>query len=370
MSRAWRTRALVLTAAAVFSWGVISLFNRQFASGELYPPFSSMRTDQLGTKLLFDSLGKLPAIAVERNFLPMELARKDGATWILLALPPLEVSRNGALFLKPMERIASRGNRVVLAMRVDADSKRPMQEDLDQMEPPPARGSKQKSKPEPPIESPIRTLWKVRLTIDPDVKNPHPLWFGQADGWRTIDQVGPKVLAIERDFGKGSVVLMAESSEFANESTVAMDRLRQVAGVIGPYRRIVFDEQHLGIAESGSVVAMARQFHLTGLAIGLALCAALFIWKNSSSFPPLGPVLSGERFSGRTSQAGLLTLLKRHIPAAELAAVCWREWLSTNRREATPERQKQAEAILAGASARPVEATREIQALVHAKGEL
>jgi hypothetical protein len=62
--------------------------------------------------------------------------------------------------------------------------------------------------------------------------------------------------------------------------------------------------------------------------------------------------------------------LKRHIPPTELAAVCWREWLGANRREATPQRRKQAETILADAAGRPVEATREIQALLHAKGEL
>jgi len=178
------------------------------------------------------------------------------------------------------------------------------------------------------------------------------------------------VLAIERDFGKGSVVLLAESMDFSNRSTAATLRLRQVSGALGPYRRIVFDENHLGVAESGSVVGMARQFRLTGLAVGLALAAALFLWRNSTSFPPPAAARAGERLSGRTSQAGLLTLLKRHIPPAELAAVCWREWLSTNGHQAPPERRKRAEAILAASARRPLEATREIQALLHAKGKL
>jgi hypothetical protein len=281
----------------------------------------------------------------------------------------MQVCWNDAAFLRPVARIASRGNRVVVAMRIDPDD-RPKQADLDRQDPPKSRNAKPKSKPEPPLESPLKLLWKVSLQIDSGRKNPHPLSFGQAEGWRVRDKIDAKILAIERDFGKGSVVLLAESEDFSNQSTVSMVRLRQVAGAIGPYARIVFDEEHLGIAESGSVVGMARQFHLTGLALGLALCAALFIWRNASGFPPPAAVRSLERFSGRTSQAGLLTLLKRHIPPAELAAVCWREWLAANRHEITPERRTQAEAIAARSAARPVEATREIQALLHAKGEL
>ena len=213
-------------------------------------------------------------------------------------------------------------------------------------------------------------MWKVSLILDSDKTHPHPLYFGQADGWRVRDKAGGRILAVERDFGQGSVVLMAESADFTNESAVALDRLEQVSGAIGPYRRIVFDEEHLGLAKSGSVVEMARQFRLMGVALGLGLCAALFIWKNAAAFPPPAPTGAIERFSGRTAQAGLLTLLKRHIPPAELAAVCWREWLGANRREATPERREQAEAILAGAAGDPLEATREIEALLHAKGEL
>ena len=370
MKRAWRSWALALVAGAVFFWGVIILFNRQFASGELYPEFSSLRTDPHGAKLLYDSLGKLPGVTVERNFLPFEFLPRDGAALILLAMNPMQVCWNGDLVLKPVERIASRGNRVVLAMRIDPENTRPPQEDFDRSEPPQTRNAKKNPAPALPAEPPIKTLWKVSFKIDSDAKSPHPLYFGQAEGWRVREQAGAKLLAVERDFGKGSVVLLAESADFANESTVSMGRLPQVAAAIGPYRRIVFDEEHLGIAESGSVVGMARQFRLTGLAIGLALCAALFIWRNASGFPPPAAARPGERLSGRTSEAGLLTLLKRHIPPGELAAVCWREWLGANRHQVTQERRQQAEDTAARLAGRPVEATREIQALLHAKGEL
>jgi hypothetical protein len=353
--------------AAAFFWSVINLFQRRFASGELYPEFSTMRTDRAGAKLLYDSLGKLTGITVERNFLPMDFLPHDGVTLVLLGVHPMRVNWNDGLLLRSVERVAGRGNRVVLAMHLDLEKSRVKQEEFERREEPKSRGSRKQSKTE---QAPLSIMWKVRIAFDPDEKHAHRLYFAEAGEWKIRDQAGTRILAIERDFDKGSVVLMTESGDFINASAVGLNRLRQVAGALGAYRRIVFDEQHLGIAESGSVVGMARQFRLMGLALGLAICAALFIWRNASSFPPPASTAAIERFSGRTSHAGLLTLLKRHIPSAELAGICWREWLSTNRHQLAPEIRERAEAIVTGSAGRPVEATREIQALLHAKGEL
>lgn len=360
----WKSWTIAALLAMAFLWGVISLFNRQFAAGELYPQFSTMRTDRMGTRLLYDSLSKLPGITVERNLLPMEFLPRDGITLVMLGLDPVKVNWNDGLLLQSVDKIAGRGNRVVLAMYIDPEDDRVKQEDLDRRETMQANGKKKSEAP------PLGSMWKVRLKLDADPKSRHPLFFERADGWRVRDTAGTKILAIEQDSGKGSVLLMAESTEFTNGSAVQLDRLADISGALGPNRQIVFDEQHLGIAESGSIVGMARQFRLMGLALGLALCAALFIWKNAAGFPPPQPSRAVDRFSGRTSHAGLVTLLKRHVPPSELAAVCWKEWLSTNRSQATPEVRQRAEAILAGAAGRPVEATRQIQTLLGAKGEL
>jgi hypothetical protein len=182
--------------------------------------------------------------------------------------------------------------------------------------------------------------------------------------------VGPKTLAIEKDFGKGSIALFVESDDFNNQSSVAGDRFPRVSSALGPYRHIVFDEQHLGIAEGGSVMEMARRFRLTGLVLGLLLVASLVLWRNAAGFPPPAAVATAGRLTGRTSQAGLVTLLRRHIPARELAAACWQEWLNGNRGQASPERLERAAEIVGNHAGRPLDAAREITALLHAKGEL
>jgi hypothetical protein len=369
MIRGLRPWVLVLVVAALFVGGVIVLFDQQFAAGNVYPEYSSMRTDRMGARLLYDSLGRMPGMTVERNFSPFAFLPVDGVTLLLLAYDPLEANWGEVPFRRPVEAIAARGNRVVVAMRQRPYTSLTPEDFVN----PPDQGSmnikKKKSENEPPPDPPIHKYWKVKFAFKPVKGNEHPLYFEEAGGWTVLDRAGDRTLAIEKNFGKGSVMLLAESSDFNNDSVVKMERLRQVSLAVGSYHRVIFDEQHLGIEESGTVVGMARRFRLTGLAIGLGLVAALFIWRNASSFPPPAAVRYTDRFSGRTSHAGLLTLLKRHIPQADLAAVCWREWLSVNRREVTPERLKKATGIVDRPGA-PLEKAREIQTVLLSKGEL
>jgi hypothetical protein len=366
MSRSARL-ALVVLVAGGFGWGVVGLFNRQFASGEVYPAFSSMRTDGMGTKLLYESLGKVPGVSVDRNFAPLQLLPRDGVAVLLLGMNPVGVNWNEGLLLQAAEAAARRGDRIVIAMYVDPEKQRLTQSDFERRPEPIGAGRKQPAKNETP---PIRSMWGVALQFDAEAGAGHGLSFREFSGWKVLARGDAGVLTIEREFGKGSVVLTGESADFTNGAAVELRGLPQVVEAVGEHRQVVFDEQHLGIAESGSIVGMARRFRLMGLALGLALCAALFIWKNASSFPPPTAAPASDRWSGRTSHAGLLTLLRRHIAPAELVAVCWREWLVTNGSALGPEIRSRVEAVVAESAARPVEAAREIQTLLRAKGRL
>ena len=367
--RGMRPWMLMTMVAAIFVGGVIVMFNQQFAAGNVYPEYSSLRSDRMGSKLLYDSLARLPGITVERNYTPFQFLPRNGVTLLLLAYDPVQANWADLPFIRPVEAVAARGNRVVVTMQ-----QRPYTT-LSQanFEQPPDQGplniKKKKAKDEPPPDPPIHQKWKVKFAYKQEKGNEHPLYFAEADGWTVTDRSGDRILAIEKSFGQGSIVLMAESAGFDNDSVVSLDGMDRIASALGSYHRVIFDEQHFGIEESGTIVGMARRFGLSGLAIGLGLVAALFIWRNASSFPPPAAVRAPDRFSGRTSHAGLLTLLRRHIPQADVAAVAWRQWLSVNRHEVTPERLKKATEISERPGA-PLEKAREIQIVLQAKGEL
>lgn len=344
---------VALALAAAFAWAALRLLGVQFATGDFYPEYSSLRTDPLGTKLLYDSLAALPGITVSRGYVPLAFYEGNASTVLLLGVRPPAL--DDAEFLATVEKTASRGNRVVVALSF------PRNGDLDEdagpapKAAPSTKGSKEKS--------PLETTWHVRLRTEK-----HQIYLDAGGEWTRMDPM-PALSAIERTFGKGNVVLYAASSPFSNEAMVLGEILEAVTAAIGPSTNICFDETHLGIAESGSVIGLARRYRLMGLAFGLALCAALAIWKHSSPFPPPATVSQQERMIGRTSFSGLATLLARHVPPRELASVCWQAWLKSNRNQLPPERVQRAAAIARDPLLNPLDAVREIQTTIRAKGE-
>ena len=106
-----RSRLLIVLLAAGFAWGVIYLLSLQFESGEVYPEYSSLRADPLGSKLLFDTLARVPGVAVSRNFTALsELA--PGTTVLLLGWRPAGLAEDAEI----LRETAGRGVRVVAAM--------------------------------------------------------------------------------------------------------------------------------------------------------------------------------------------------------------------------------------------------------------
>jgi hypothetical protein len=345
---------VALALAAAFAWTALRLLGVQFATGDFYPEYSSLRTDPLGAKLLYDSLAALPGIAVTRGYVPLAFYQGDASTVLLLGLRPLEL--DDAEFLTTLEKTARRGNRVVVALTL------PRNDDFDEDTGPakntaPSRtGSKEKSL--------LETTWHIRLR-----RENHRISFDAAEGWTPV-RPSATPSAIERTFGKGAIAVYATSSPFSNEAMVIGGILEAVTAAIGPNTSIYFDETHLGIGESGSVIGLVRRYRLMGLAFGLALCAALSIWKHSSPFPPPHTASQQERMIGRTSFSGLATLLCRHVPPRELASLCWHAWLKSNRNQLPPERVQRAEAIARDPALNPLAAVREIQTAIRAKGAL
>jgi hypothetical protein len=347
-----KTGSIVLLAvlAAVFAGCVLYLFNRRFSSGDAYPAYSSLRGDPAGAKLIFESLSRLPGVSVARSYLPFDRVPDRDSTFLLLGMDPHSFAMEDDSDAHTLEEFARRGNRLVIAMGE-------------------ATGR------EPPRPAPLEKRWGVRSGLDFDKQGHGNPYFAEAKGWQTLEGNGARPVVVARAFGKGSMVLVAEGRLFSNQSVAETKQTALLTRIIvqnkpGPHTRIVFDETHFGIVESGSVVALARRFRLHGLALGLTIVAMLFIWKNASSFPPVSSAPEEEKVFGRTSVAGLVTLLQRHIAPNRLASACWQEWLKTHARDIASTRRAQAEAVLRNEASRPIEALREIQSIVRTKGAI
>src|SRR5579859_2884249 len=108
--------AILLIVSLAFGWGLIELYQLRFVSGDIYPVYSSLRSDPLGSEALFDSLAELPGYSTRRNFRELDRLRDTNATILWLGEDPFTFALNADEDLKQIEDIASRGVRLVFVM--------------------------------------------------------------------------------------------------------------------------------------------------------------------------------------------------------------------------------------------------------------
>jgi hypothetical protein len=304
------TAILMMVLAAGFLLGIWKLYELRFSAGDIYPQYSSLRADPLGTKALYESLRRIPDTSAARNYLALASVPKVKATVLFLGENPLLFEAKPEDEIKEYEALAASGARVVIAMR------------------PVSRVREEAEKPrEQPV---IEKRWGIHFDY---ITRPSK----QAE-----EEVGanPKVTAlnfraegkvlhrVERPFGAGAIVLLASCYPLSNEALARERDTTAIAWALGSNRQVVFDEHHLGLTESGGIVTLARKYHLEGLAAMLLVLLGLFLWKNSTSLLPPRLESGGEEDSvaAKDANSGLANLLRRNIPAQVLMKTCLEEW--------------------------------------------
>ncbi len=396
---------LRLTALAVivaFGFGVVRLMLMRFESGDVYSPYSSLRTDPLGVRAFYESLEQLDGVSVRRNYKPLKkLTRDDGDTLFYLgvdtgAMPdeldtvtsqPFEKRKTAA---KAIHEFASGGGRVILSFTPDAG----LTESLDAMdelfgisdddddddndaEPKNEDEDKDKDKGEDEDEDkdddedkgdddeefpdwgdePYSRYSDLGISIgrrdDDDWRELHgspavgtneisinwpevpwrgSLYFtGLSEDWKVIYQQADEPVIVERAIGSGSIVICADSFFLSNEAMIGEStRNPQLLAWLAGRTSIIFDETHLGVANTESISSLAREFGLANLLFVLLAIGALYVWKSSVSLLPRDPEhaerFGGSEIAGRSSALGLHNLLRKCIPTRKLLGECLARW--------------------------------------------
>ena len=400
---------VLLVCVLTFGYGLFQLFKLRFDVGDVYPPYSSLRADPLGTKALYESLDRLPEISPRRHFQPFtKITDLRETTYLYLAEPSADHDPTERESAQQLEQLVSDRGRVVFTFKPDLsdpklaraneDPLKPDDKDAKKIEPgkEPADKSKDTAKPARKKEASVddeelkqaelislNERWGLDLGFSalpagPDGKpqaataerrttNALPATLSWHSGlyfkdlvpaWRVLYERDGHPVLIERAFGQGTIVMATDSYFVSNESLRQERHAALLAWLIGPSRVVIFDEAHLGVMEDPGLATLARKYRLHGLFTALLLLAALYIWKSAVSFiPPLdlepesdGPV------AGKDSAAGFINLLRRNIPADELLNVClveWRKSFKTNPPRSAA-RLSQVESIVRDQQALPV----------------
>lgn len=362
--------------ACAFGFGIHLLLSERFYRGDSYPPYSTFRSDPLGARALYLALERVPGIKARRNFTRLSrLPKEAGRTYFFLGADKMWQAPAPGPELAELEKLAREGNRLVIALYLppvateEADS--PGKDNPDKV---PRKG------PEP--SEPTLADWGLSLSRIPAGENrvkgtlkamrveeetglPDSITLRsnicfKADErfWKTLYAVEGRPVVMERIFGKGSLVLLADSYPAGNSSLKEERQPGLLLRLLGGNRVAVFDETHLGVFERPGIITLMDKFGLTPFLAALVLLAGLCVWRNAVPLVPSHRAESNDACGapeGRDAVGGLVTLLRRNVPTAGLLDVCLAEWTKSFSREfrGDPGTLEELRAVAAGEAGKP-----------------
>lgn len=447
-----------LLIAAVFVFGLVRLFELRFEQGDVYPPYSTLRTDPLGASVLYEGLEQVPGVTPERYFEQI-FKSDDGREHDLFVLgtEPGTATYLSRTEYDTLQRFVFNGGRVVIAYypqvtqswasryastnepddgdtdykksrrhhkkmvsKTDADDSETNSTDnaeslastnaitatndvavgqgKQSAKPRHTRSSRRADKvPEDDGDqedfkaemlkkyADLEKEWgfgfeyvDLKTNVDGDFIFPEAALVAHdvelparltvhtslcftnlTNGWAAIYQRDKKTpVVIERKFGAGSVVLVADSYPFSNEAMFKARSSPLIAWMLGNGHDVIFDEAHLGIVEQPGMATLMRRYQLHGLIFSLLVVAGLFVWKNSISLVPPhddAKADAGLVVAGRDSASGFVNLMRRSVAPSEVINVCFAEWKKSRARAAavSPAQRHEVDLLIQQQSALP-----------------
>jgi hypothetical protein len=322
---------ILLGALAVgLAAGVVEISRFRVVGEPQFPPYSSLRTQRDGTKVLADSLALLPGFMVERGLSPVAALDALPARLIVFAGIEAQTWRDwDEADVAALDRAIRSGGRVVFAFRPSAivwsaavgqrcAASRTWQVDL-AMATNPATDSEGSVRavraPVAPEALPRELEWKDSFVFVPD----------RDAGWHTVFTRGGEPVILERTIGRGTIVLVADATGLTNGALAERRETRLLAWLVGDRRQIYIDETHLGLDDRPGIAALARRYGLTSAFVLTVVAAALFVWRRWALFVAT-PSDSATPILEYGPTAGLENLLRRALKPRDLAGVCLREW--------------------------------------------
>jgi len=289
-----------LTALIILlAWGLEQVVVSPLETGAAYPEYSSLRSDPLGALALYESLGKV--LKVERLYKSrMRADPGPGTTIFVLGVEPVAWAKLKSDTLKQYEELTGKGARLVIAFL-------PVSEPW-----------------KDPEARPVESRWHIRFTYKDlhvghgEIPRESALELKPGAEWKQLAEG-----AFERKLGNGSVALVSDSYPLSNEGLREERNAALIVKLAGVTDQIVFDENHFGVVETGSITKLMRKYHLEGALALLALVAGLFLWRSASSLLPSRAPGAEQAVAGRDSLDGMVALLRRGIPEKDLVRVCY-----------------------------------------------
>ncbi|MBT8340812.1 MAG: hypothetical protein HKP58_11010 [Desulfatitalea sp.] len=378
-----RSIAVVFIGIMLFAVGLTRLFQMRFSAGDIYPAYSSLRSDPLGMQALYEGLHALGGDSVRRNFLPLkQVEMTKGNTYLFSGLVVDGAFQNSTGMHHLLDRVSEQGGRLVLTYRPKSgkpDTRRgqdKMDRDDAAQKPPSEKGpaSEQagretqadrsdatddddaelaaekewiglmpalklnvtatatesladsaRRQTDAPAGLPDTITWRSPLTLISD----EPAWCAI---YRWMDT--PVVM--ERTWGQGVVVVVADSFLLSNEGLRTNRASAFLAWLFPPDHTLVIDELHHGLHRQPGIAGLMRKYRLYGVTAALIVLAVLILWRRAAVFVPHSAetVWQAQHAAiGAEAVQGWVNLVQQHIHSGRLIDVCHNAWRSSEAAE-------------------------------------
>jgi len=337
--------SILLLAMLLFigGWGIYSM---RYQGSDIYPYYSSFRSDRMGTKVLYESFNSFPEFKVKRNLRPLdELKNTKELCLFVLGCNPFALDMN----FEEIESFVLSGGRVIISFespnyKNKAKTQKKIQKKKDAVKKARSRiaGIRLQDLGRN-IKLPSRVIAKVPAAI-PDFKVFSRNCFKISRGeWNILSTLKGKPAVVEKNYSSGgSIILCADSYAFSNEALANENNAELLLFLLKDRRDIVFDETHLGAAKTRNLIWLAKRYNLLPFLFALTITLLLFIWRNL-----LVPYNSSkndedESLTEDFSSSSLVNMLRANYPAKTLIKECWNEFTICRRGKAMSKRKYEA----------------------------
>jgi hypothetical protein len=346
----------LLIFIALFVYGVTHLLILRFEKGDVYPRYSSYRSDPMGTRAFYEGLGLLPEIETVRNLEPLQkVSGLSETTLFLFGLRASHFSAMGQASATALEEAAVGGGRIVISFFPAPAQSAPCLRDKGKRDPRREENVDRQKEEEQDQEEEqefdrkeygdLSKRWSVETGLSteknaaaslsaPEKALPASLAWHSAlvfeprdPDWQVIYARAGKPVLIERSYGKGSIVLSSDSFFLSNEAMRSKRYPQLLSWLCGPHRKIVFDETHLGVSKIPGIATLLRKYGLAPFFISLIVLFLLAVWKQAARLVPVyeeEEKASGD--PGKDAFTGFTNLLRRNISPDSILSACLEEW--------------------------------------------
>jgi hypothetical protein len=372
----------------------------RFEAGNVYPAYSSLRSDPLGTQAFYEGLRRVSADAVSRNFRPLQQVKMTpDTTLMIIGVNALPFYRGGQMSDRLLESLAQSGGRLVLTFTPTMPRRPSAGKEVEAKESTHEKiGEKTDAREPEAVEDKTEANTEEECGCDknggmsdtgldalgfrfntpagedlddhadrffqgPEILPPTipwraPLSFRLRDNsWETLYTWQGEPVVVQRPWGKGTVVMVADSYLLSNEALRNHRTTGLLTWLVHPENVIVFDESLKGLIKQPGMAGLARQYRLHGVVAAVFAVVALFIWRQSAIFiSPVQAEMDPDHTQpavGRDTSRGLVHLARQHIDLQSLMTICLKAWKGQASQRLSAERISEVEAMAAEAAADP-----------------